>query len=67
VGNAYAANQEVNTAKPPQTFVDVTPNRVLNISSIQDRKFVQTKSLFNKANVSLKFGLKVLELCLLLG
>jgi hypothetical protein len=44
VGNVYAANQEVNTAKPPQTFVDVTPNRVLNISSIQDPKFVQTKS-----------------------
>jgi hypothetical protein len=27
VGNVYAANQEVNTVKSPQTFVDVTPNR----------------------------------------
>jgi uncharacterized protein with NRDE domain len=44
VGNAYAANQEVNTVKSPQTFVDVTPNRVLNISFIQDPKFAQTKS-----------------------
>jgi uncharacterized protein YfiM (DUF2279 family) len=35
VGNAYAVNQEVNTAKSLQTFVDVATNGVLNISSVQ--------------------------------
>jgi hypothetical protein len=39
----YAANQEVNTAKSPQTVVDVAANRVLNISSVQDSKSVQMK------------------------
>jgi hypothetical protein len=40
VGNVYAANQEVNTAKSLQTFVNATANRVLNISSVQDSKDV---------------------------
>ncbi|VVM20001.1 hypothetical protein BSPWISOXPB_7377 [uncultured Gammaproteobacteria bacterium] len=40
----YAANQEVNTVKSPQNFVDITANEVLNISSVQGFKFVQTKS-----------------------
>ncbi|WP_139699605.1 hypothetical protein, partial [bacterium endosymbiont of Bathymodiolus sp. 5 South] len=43
VGNVYAANQEVNTVKSPQNFVDITANEVLNISSVQGFKFVQTK------------------------
>ncbi|VVH55834.1 hypothetical protein BSPCLSOX_595 [uncultured Gammaproteobacteria bacterium] len=44
VGNAYAVNQEVNTAKSLQTFVNVATNGVLNISSVQDSKSVQMKS-----------------------
>ncbi|VVM19090.1 hypothetical protein BSPWISOXPB_11138 [uncultured Gammaproteobacteria bacterium] len=44
MGNAYAVNQEVNTAKSLQTFVDVATNGVLNISSVQDSKSVQMKS-----------------------
>ncbi|VVM26003.1 hypothetical protein BSPWISOXPB_5451 [uncultured Gammaproteobacteria bacterium] len=39
VGNAYAVNQEVNTAN-----VNVATNGVLNISSVQDSKSVQMKS-----------------------
>ncbi|VVM18240.1 hypothetical protein BSPWISOXPB_569, partial [uncultured Gammaproteobacteria bacterium] len=39
VGNVYAANQEVNTVKSPQNFVDITANEVLNISSVQGFKF----------------------------
>ncbi|WP_139661253.1 hemagglutinin repeat-containing protein, partial [bacterium endosymbiont of Bathymodiolus sp. 5 South] len=44
VGNVYAVNQEVNTAKSLQTFVNVATNGVLNISSVQDSKSVQMKS-----------------------
>ncbi|VVM18235.1 hypothetical protein BSPWISOXPB_564 [uncultured Gammaproteobacteria bacterium] len=39
MGNAYAVNQEVNTAN-----VNVATNGVLNISSVQDSKSVQMKS-----------------------
>jgi hypothetical protein len=31
VGNVYAANQEVNTVKSPQNFVDITANEVLSL------------------------------------
>ncbi|VVM18149.1 hypothetical protein BSPWISOXPB_3716 [uncultured Gammaproteobacteria bacterium] len=39
MGNAYAVNQEVNTAN-----VNVATNGFLNISSVQDSKSVQMKS-----------------------
>ncbi|VVM22946.1 hypothetical protein BSPWISOXPB_27 [uncultured Gammaproteobacteria bacterium] len=53
VGNVYAANQEVNTAKSLQTFVNATANRVLNISSVQDSKSVQMKSSPSSGNIQI--------------
>jgi hypothetical protein len=53
VGNVYAANQEVNTAKSPQTVVDVAANRVLNISSVQDSKSVQMKFSPSGGNIQI--------------
>jgi hypothetical protein len=58
VGNVHAANQEVNTEKSPQTFVNATANRVLNISSVQDSKSVQSinKSLWRFFSVNFLVG-----------
>jgi hypothetical protein len=50
VGNVYAVNQEVNTAKSLQTFVDVATNGVLNISSVQDSKSVQILMFCDKTH-----------------
>jgi uncharacterized protein YpmS len=58
--NSDNANNAVNSNNTNNT------NNTVNTANDQLAHFVNVY-LLNKANVSLEFGLKVLELCLLLG